>query len=278
MKTNTFVLAAVAALISTGAYAQTSAFANEDRAADSVEDLEEQIEDDAERDVARFGNEGREVGSYGSLSLRGTASSNDGDTSSDLGVGLRYGTFDGVNGIDVTASFLYGKDDGEETENQLLVGADYRRDFGPRFFAYGKADLAFDNLSETPGEYSQDIFLGAGVGYRILNTAQTQWSVQGGPGYRFAEVVDGPDVDEAAASLSSNYYQSLSETAYITNDTDVIYSDFATTVKNDLAVNLAVTDAMTLRTSLTTNYNDQTDNSFDDAENLFGVAVVYNFN
>jgi len=90
--------------------------------------------------------------------------------------------------------------------------------------------------------------------------------------------VGGDDVEEAAASLSSNYYQSLTERSYVTNDTDVIYSDFATTVKNDLALNVAVTDAMTLRTNYTTNYNDQTDNSFSDASNLFGVAVVYNFN
>jgi putative salt-induced outer membrane protein len=278
MKTNTFVLAAVAALISTGAYAQTTTFANQDRSADAVEDLEEQIVEDAERDVTAFGNEGRQIGSYGSVSLRGTASSSDGDTSTDLGVGLRYGTYDGVNGIDVTASFVYGTDNDVETENQLLLGADYRRDFGPRFFAYGKADAAFDRLSETPGDYSQDIFLGAGVGYRIFNDAQTQWSVQAGPGYRFAKVVGGDDVEEAAASLSSNYYQSLTERSYVTNDTDVIYSDFATTVKNDLALNVAVTDAMTLRTNYTTNYNDQTDNSFSDASNLFGVAVVYNFN
>ena len=278
MKTNTFVLAAVAALISTGAYAQTTTFANQDRSADAVEDLEEQIVEDAERDVTAFGNEGRQIGSYGSVSLRGTASSSDGDTSTDLGVGLRYGTYDGVNGIDVTASFVYGTDNDVETENKLLLGADYRRDFGPRFFAYGKADAAFGRLSETPGDYSQDIFLGAGVGYRIFNDAQTQWSVQAGPGYRFAKVVGGDDVEEAAASLSSNYYQSLTERSYVTNDTDVIYSDFATTVENDLALNVAVTDAMTLRTNYTTNYNDQTDNSFSDASNLFGVAVVYNFN
>ena len=44
------------------------------------------MEDD--RDLAGFGTEGRELGAYGSVALRYTATSNDGGTSNDLGVGL----------------------------------------------------------------------------------------------------------------------------------------------------------------------------------------------
>ena len=271
------IAAAISGFVATTASAQTTTFANEGAADDAVTDLEEQIEDDAERTVA-FGNDGRTVGSYGSLSLRGTATTNDGDRSSDLGVGLRYGTFDGVNGVDVSASFAYGSENGTETENRLLLGADYRRDFSPAFFGYVKGDASFDKLSSTPGEYSQDVFVGIGAGYRIFNDATTQWSVQAGPGYRWAEVVGGGRVEEEAISASSNFYRSLTETSYITNDTDVIYSDFATTATNELALNVAVSEALTLRTSYITNYNDQTDDSFADAENVFGVAAVYNFN
>ncbi|SEV98912.1 putative salt-induced outer membrane protein [Cognatiyoonia koreensis] len=277
MKQNVFVLAAIAAVMSSSAIAQTTAFDNRDAALDAVDDLEEAISEDAERDIRNFGNEGREVGSYGSLALRGTSTSNDGDTSNDLGIGLRWGTYDGVNGFDATASFAYGDDDGVETENNLLIGLDYRRDFSDAFFGYAQADAAFDRLSETEGEYSQDVFIGAGVGYRILNSADTQWSVQAGPGYRFAEVVGGADVEEAAASVSSNFFTSLTETSYVTNDTDVIYSDTATTVTNELALNVDVTETLTMRTSYSTNFNDQTDNSFSDAENKFGIAAVYNF-
>lgn len=278
MKTNVFIVAAISGFIATGAMAQTSTFANEDKTVDAVDDLEELIAEDADRELRAFGNEGRALGSYGSVSLRGTSTSNDGDTSSDLGVGLRYGTFDGVNGVDVTASFSYGAENGKETENTLLTGVDYRRDFGDALFAYGKVEASFDKLSTTVGEYKQDVFFGAGLGYRIFNDAGTQWSVQAGPGYRVAEVVGGSDVSEAAASVSSNFYKSLTDTTYVTNDTDVIYSEFATTVTNELALNVSLTDALTLRTSYATNYNDQTDNTFSDAENTFGVAAVYSFN
>ena len=153
---NIFVLAAISGFIATGAAAQNTAFDNQDRAADAVEDLEEQIEDDAERDLIVFGTEGREIGSYGSVSLRATATNDDDETASDIGIGLRYGTFDGVNGFDTTASFIFSEEDGEETENQLLAGADYRRNFGDAFFGFAKADLFFDRLADEPGETAQD--------------------------------------------------------------------------------------------------------------------------
>jgi putative salt-induced outer membrane protein len=278
MKTNIFIIAAAAALIANAGFAQTTTFDNADRTSDAVDDLQELIEDDAERDTFAFGTEGREVGAYGSLSLRGTSTSDDGETSSDLGVGLRYGTFDGVNGIDVTANFVYGESDGVETDNQLLAGADYRRNFGEAFFGFAKADLAFDRLADEDGETTQDVFLGAGVGYRIFNDNVSQWSIQAGPGYRIADVVGEERVEEAAAAVSSNYFRSLSDTSYVTNDTDVIYSEFSTTMSNELALNVAVTDQMVLRTSLATSFDDSTDEEFGDATNTFGVSVVYNFN
>ncbi len=289
---NIFVAAAAAATIAGAATAQTTTFTNEGAATDQFDDLQEQIADDAERDVGRFGNEGRVVGSYGSLALRASAA-NDGngrttvdgngvqtsqsDESYDVGVGLRYGTFDGVNGIDATATYNYSEVNGLVDTKELLMGADYRRDFGARYFGYAKLDAAFDDVADDTENYT-DVFVGAGLGYRILNDATSQWSIQAGPGYRYTESVVYGDQSEAAASLSSNYYRSLSETSYVTNDTDVIYSDTSTLVTNDLALNVAMTNTLSLRTSLTTAFDDATDDNFSDAQNTLGVSVVYNFN
>lgn len=278
MNTNTFIAALVAGFAASSVAAQTTTFDNLGAAEQAVDDLQEQMEDDRDRDLAGFGTEGRAIGDYGSIALRYTATSNDGDTSNDLGVGLRYGWFDGVNGIDTNASYVYGEENGTITENTLLAGVDYRRNLSDRVFAYGQADLSIDKQTTTVGEYTQDIFAGVGLGYRIFNSNDTQWSIQAGPGYRAAEVVGGAEVSEAAASVSSNLFVSLTDTVYLTNDTDVIYSEYATTVSNDLAVNVALTDTMALRTSYSTRFNDLTDSSFSDGENTLGVSVVYNFN
>lgn len=278
MKTNVFILAAISGFIATTAVAQTTAFDRESATADAVEDLEEQIAEDRERDLGRFGNEGREIGTYGSLALRATLSNNDGVTDGDAGLGLRYGFFDGVNGADVTSSYSYASTDGEATRDTMLVGMDYRRELASSYFAYGKGNLIIDNMADEAGDFERDVFLGAGIGYRIVNTSDLQWSVQAGPGFRAAKVVDAPNVEEIAASVSSNLFYSLSGGNYVTNDTDVITSDAATTLKNELALNAAMSDTLSLRTSLTTTYNDATDSSLSDGINVLGVSVVYNFN
>ena len=286
MKTNTLIIAAISGFVATGAMAHVSTFDRLDTAAasDVVDDIEESITDAADRELSAFGNEGREVGSYGSVSLRATADKISGVESSDVSVGLRYGTFDGVNGIDATAAFTYGTDEAVETTNKLQAGVDYRRDFNDTLFAYVKADLYFNKLADdavlAAGESrdsSQDIFVGAGLGYRIFNDASTQWSLQAGPGYRW-NTVSGVETNEASASVSSNFFKSLTETSYVTNDTDVIYSETSTTVTNELALSVSLTDTLSLRTSYATKFDDASDASFSDADNTLGVSVVYNFN
>jgi len=273
-----FLAAIVAGLATTAAQAQTTTFDQAGAAAEAVDDLQEQIREDQERDLIVFGTEGREIGQYGSIALRYTATTNRGDTGNNLGVGLRYGTFDGVNGFDFNASYVLDEENGTVTDNRLLAGAIYRRNLSDTVFAYGQLDTMIDRLADNPGDYLVDTFVGAGLGYRIYNTNTAQWSVQAGPGYRVAEVFDRPDVSEVAASLSSNLYVSLTDTVYLTNDTDVIYSDSSTVLSNDLALNVALTDTLALRTSYATRFNDATDNSFSDGVNTLGVSVVYSFN
>lgn len=279
MKKTVFVLAAttVTVFASASAQAQSTAFENQDAAESAVEGLEEQIAEDRDRDLEAFGNNGRRLGSYGSLSARATTTSDDGDDTTDLGIGLRYGNYDGVNGYDLSLSYNYGEADDEETQNNLLAGFDYRRDLSSNLFAFGKLDVAFDGLADEVGDYETDTFIGAGLGYRIFNDAQRQWSVQAGPGFRVAKLVDEDEVREAAASISSNYFQSLSETSYITNDTDIIASEESVLVSNELALSVSMTSALALRTSLTTAFNDATDDGLGDARNTLGVSVVYNF-
>ncbi|MGJ8623348.1 MAG: DUF481 domain-containing protein [Yoonia sp.] len=275
---NVFIAAAISGFVATGAVAQVSAFDGQNASADAVENLEEAIADERERDLGSFGNEGREIGSYGSIAARGTFVSNDGADSTDVGVGLRYGSYDGVNGFDVTTSLTYGETNGVKSKDTLLAGIDYRRDLTDAVFGFGKLEAAYDGMAVEDGAYERDYFVGGGLGYRIISSADTQWSVQAGPGYRVAERVNMEDVSEVAASVSSNMFRSLSDATYITNDTDVIYSDASTTLVNELALNVSMTQSLSLRTGLTTAFNSETDDDLSDAINTLGMSVIYNFN
>lgn len=281
MKTNVFIIAAISGFVASAAVAQTTpVFAENSASSVAVENIEDAITDAAERPV--FANDGRVPGSYGSMSLRGTASTNDGDEDTNVGVGLRYGTFDGVNSIDLTAAFNYtdGKraDGAEVSEtNTLLLGADYRRDFSASLFGFASMNASLNKFA-TDLSPTQEILVAAGVGYRIYNTADTQWSIQAGPGYRMSQFDTAEDTNELTGVVSSSVFKSLTDTTFITNDTDIAVDDLKTTVTNELALNVSLTDTLAMRTSYATMYDDSSDDKFSDGSNTLGVSIVYNFN
>ncbi len=268
------VAALILALGAGGAWAQSTAVFNaEDRAADAVEDIEDDVRDDFTREIDRFGNVGRPLGWSGSIALRATATSGNTDTA-DLGIGTRVGYFDGVNGHMVTLSYDYSEDNSVASANSLLFGYDYTREIGRNTFFYGQIQLAYDEFSS----YETDAFFGVGLGYRIINTAQTQWSVQAGPGYRILEDQSGARFEEAAASLGSAYSTRLSDTALFSWDTDVLWSDLDTLVTNEFAITVSLSRQLALRTSLLSEYRSDPLPGFDDTDHTLGISVVYNFN
>lgn len=275
MKTNVFIIAATAALIASSASAQ-NLIGRDTVAGDRNEDLIEAIEDDAERELDRFGNEGRPQGFTGSVALRGIIQSGNTETTN-IGIGTDMNYVTGPNGVELQLNYAYSDDDETDAEESLFYGLEYTRDLNPQFFGFAKLQGSAD--SATDAQYETDTFLSFGAGYRIFNEADTQWSVQAGPGYRFAElndVTDG-DVSEGAFGVSSDYAQKLTETVFVTNDTDVIWSESDTVVFNDLALSVAMTDTLALRTSVLTEFHTEPGTA-EDTDNTFGVSLVYSFN
>ena len=275
MTKNVFIVAAVAAIIASSASAQ-NLIGRDTVAGDLNEDLIEAIEDDAERELDRFGNEGRPDGFTGSVALRGIAQSGNTDSVT-VGIGTDMNYVFGPNGIELQLNYAYSDDDDSASEESLFYGLEYTRDLNPQFFGFAKVQGSAD--SATDAQYETDTFVSFGAGYRIFNDNNIQWSVQAGPGYRFAELNDisEGDVDEGAFGVSSDYAHKLTETVFVTNDTDVIWSESDTVVFNDLAVNVAMTETLALRTSILTEYHTEPGTA-EDTDNTFGVSLVYSFN
>lgn len=276
LKLGVGVLALIAALSATSATAQ-SLIGRDSVAGDRNEDLIEDIEEDAERELDRFGNEGRPQGFTGSFALRGIAESGNTETLN-VGIGTDMNYVFGPNGIELQLNYAYSDDDDSAAEESLFYSLEYTRDFNPVTFGFVKLQGSYDDA--TDAEFETDTFLSFGAGYRIYNDADRQWSVQAGPGYRFADINDigSADVDEGAFGISSDYAQKLTETVFLTNDTDFIWSETNEQVINDLAINVAMTDSLALRTSLLTEYTSDVTGPSKSTDNTFGVSLVYSFN
>jgi len=275
MTKNVFIVAAIAAIIASSASAQTL-IGRDTVAGDRNDDLIEAIEDDAERELDRFGNEGRPDGFTGSVAVRGIVQSGNTE-STNIGIGTDMNYVFGPNGVELQLNYAYSDDDDSASEESLFYGLEYTRDFAGDYFGFAKLQGSAD--SATDAQYETDTFLSFGAGYRVFNEADRQWSLQAGPGYRFAElnaIADG-DVSEAAFGVSSDYAQKLSDTLFVTNDTDVIWSESDTVIFDDLALNVAMTNTLALRTSILTEYHTEPGTA-ENTDNTFGVSLVYSFN
>jgi putative salt-induced outer membrane protein len=263
------VLAVVAALTASAATAQ-SLTGRDSVAGDLNEDLLEAIEDDAERDLDRFGNEGRPQGFNGSVALRGLAETGNTE-STDLGIGSDLNYVWGRNGVELQLNYALSDDEGPGgSDESLYYNLEYTRDFTPVTFGFAKIQGSYDDATDS--EFETDTFASFGAGYRIYNEADRQWSVQAGPGYRFADFTDvaSGDISEGAFGVSSDYAQ--------TNDTDVIWAESNTIVYNDLALSVAMTNSLALRTSVLTAYTSNVTAPTESTDNTFGVSLVYSFN
>ena len=258
-------------LLASAATAQNAL--GQSNAADRIENLNENIADDIYADVEAFGNEARPLGFDGSVSMQANATSGNTDTTT-IGLGVDLGYYDGLNGYQAQLSYQYSENNDTVDEDSLLYELEYTRDFGEAYYGFAKLQGTVDSF---PADTS-DNFLGLGVGYKVYDTRDLRWTVAAGVGYRVADLNSVDDLDEGAISLSSDYYNRVNDTFWVTNDTDIIASDSSTRVINDLGLNVAMTETLAMRTSLVTEYDSDPAPGVDDTDNAIGVSLVYNFN
>ena len=121
---------------------------------------------------------------------------------------------------------------------------------------------------------TRDGFLGFGPGYRVINTEQVTWRVQAGLGISYAEDAMGVSTNETGYIASSRLFYAFNDNMFMSNDTDILKTDSALRINNDLGVNFKMTDALATRVSYLTEYDDSRAIRSD---NKLGVSIVYGF-
>ncbi|KKL97521.1 hypothetical protein LCGC14_1833650 [marine sediment metagenome] len=152
------------------------------------------------------------------------------------------------------------------------------RSFTDQFYLFGLGRVQYGIASENrPDDYVTDAFIGFGPGYRIINTPNLAWRVQAGPGVRFTEDADDVDETEVAGIASSRFFYRINQGVFVTNDTDILYSDANTRVTNDLGVSVSMTDTLSTRLSYFTDYNSDPAPGIENTDNTIKASLVYSF-
>lgn len=279
---NNMKLAAVSALAL--ALAGTTAMAQTATGTIGIESLDDQIDDvqrDAQRDLgraedrARYGFGGTQgIDAAVALTFSGTSGNSDtqdlsivsrvginqGPWNHSLGFGLEYGEFNDDDGVT------------ETTKERAFAVFDSAYSFTEQFYVFGMGRWERNNFADT-----RDAFVGVGPGFRVFNTPDLAWRVQAGIGWRDNRTGD-VRTDEEAVVLSSRAFFRVNDQVFITNDTDVLHSDVNTLTTNELGVNVSMTNTLSTRFSLKTDYNDSPAPGNRNTDNALGVSLVYSFN
>ena len=262
--------ALITAMAGSSALAQ-GATINNTRVDDRVTAIEDRVRDDIARgeDRLRFGNEQFADGWTGSFALGGSAARGNSNTR-DLSLAGRFRFNDGPWSHTLAFGIEQARTGGVETRNQAfgLYDANYYVSGDTYLFGLGRVEQ--DRLAR-----QQDSFLGAGVGYRVVNTPDAAWRVQIGPGVRSNRAA-GIRTNEAAAIASSRFFYRLTPGVFVSNDTDVIRSRTAgTRVNNDLGLTVSLSEGVSTRLSYATDWTNRPAPGRVRTDSRVGISVVF---
>lgn len=241
---------------------------------DSIDDLTRDAQRDLARgnDSARFGPNDVKQGLSGSAALTASGTSGNTDTG-DLAFAGRLNF--GVGSYTHLFGFggEYSQQDDIDSEKSAFLIYEGARYFTPQLYAFGTGRYEYDGISDP----KHDAFVGAGLGYRIVNTPDFTWRVQAGPGIRYTKDRNQGGDSELAGIASSRFYYGFNDQVSLTNDTDILGSDANTTVINDLGINYRMSNALSTRLSYRTDYNTDPTDGEKSTDNKIGVSLVVGF-
>lgn len=264
---------AIALLMAAPASAQGALVGVEDLD-DRIEDIQEDVADELNEgdDSARFGTNQYAQGWTGSLSLGLSATAGNTDTG-DLSFGGRFRYGDGPWNHTLGFAGEFAEDNGIRNKEEVYATYDVNRYLNDRAYVFGLGSTRYDGFATN----EWDTFLGVGPGYRIINRDDITWRVQAGPGIRYTVDQAGRDETDIAGIASSRFYYKFSETVFMTNDTDILFSDVDALLTNDAGVNFKLNDRLSTRVSYRTEYNTDPLPGLKNTDHTLGVSLVFGF-
>lgn len=277
MKSGILLFGSTAILLALGVQASLAqtALTGIDSVDDRIDDIDRaaQLDLNRARDDARFGAPEYREGLSGSTSLSYSGKTGETD-SSEFSFGARLRYVDGRFTQTLGAVLDFSESGSVKSQEDVFAIYDANYYFTDSFYGFGLGRVKTDGLAVTADDVQTDAFVGFGPGYRVINTPAVSWRLQAGVGVSYLEDGLGASDTETGYIASSRLYWLLTDTMFVTNDTDVLKSDSALRVNNDLGLNVKMTDAFATRISYLSEYNDSRAIK---TENKLGVSLVYAF-
>lgn len=205
----------------------------------------------------------------------------------DLGLGLKLAKKADAWTYSGEAVADYGEIDGLENRNRTFLAGSVDRQINDRLFGFGRVSYEVDQFTG----FDSRTFVGAGLGYDVLQGPQSTWSVRGGPGVKIDEVKRIITTDALGAALiipaetetsfavvaKSDFAYELNDNVTFTNVTDVLYAQESTQLGNSTALTANLTGSLSARVSFDVRHDTNPPLGFEDTDTATKIAVVYGF-
>jgi putative salt-induced outer membrane protein len=173
-----------------------------------------------------------------------------------------------------TFGFLanYGNDGEETTAQRWELRGQTQYDFTERAYWFGAGRYDDDRFSA----YDYQASLSGGLGYKIIDSERTKLWVQGGPGYRFAELRDtGEKEDGVIFRGDLGFEHQLTETTKIVDRFLVEAGSDNTYFQNDLGLEVTIKGALGLRVGYQVRHNTDVPGGVENTDTLTTVGLLY---
>ena len=169
-------------------------------------------------------------------------------------------------------SGIYGNDGDTTTAQRWELRGQTQYELTQRAYAFGAARYEDDRFSQ----YDYQASLAGGLGYKLIDTERTKLWVQGGPGYRFAEIRGTGEKDDGVILRGDiGFEHQLTETTKIVDKFLVEAGSDNTYLQNDLGLEVTISGALGLRVGYQVRHNTDVLPGIDSTDTLTTIGLLY---
>lgn len=166
----------------------------------------------------------------------------------------------------------YGSSEGQTTAQRWEVRGQSSYDFTPKAYWFGTGRYDDDRFSAFDYQGS----LSTGLGYRFINTENTRFWVQGGPGYRVSrENETGDTIDGVIFHGDLGFEQQLTENTRIVERFLIESGSDNTYLQNNLGLVVMMSGALGLRIGYEVRYNTDVAPGIKKTDTLTTIGLLY---
>jgi putative salt-induced outer membrane protein len=166
----------------------------------------------------------------------------------------------------------YGNDGNTATAQRWELRGQTQYDFTERAYWFGAGRYEDDRFSA----YDYQASLSGGAGYKIIDTERTKLWIQGGPGYRYAELQDTGETEDGVIFRGDlGFEHQLTETTKIVDRFLVETGSDNTYYQNDLGLEVTISGALGLRVGYQVRHNTDAPPGIENTDTLTTVGLLY---